>query len=319
MCAESGSTVQTMLFPYEVTKENLASATRDAKEFEAEVVIAIGGGKTLDLSKGVAMNLDLPYIIIPTAASTDAPTSSLSVIYNDDGVHVSEDFYDRSPNMVLVDSQIIADAPVRFLVSGMGDALATYFEARANEAEDAANFVNVNDGGYRRTLASMAIARTCYDTLIEKGVHAKLAAEAGVVTPALEDIIEANILLSGLGFENTGIAGGHAVNDGVTALPAGSKTLHGEKVAFGTIAQLVIENAPKDEIEDVILFCLSVGLPVCLEDLFVENTDENIKVIADSSMHSCWDHEPIHVTAEMVFNAVRVADSLGRMYKDACS
>ena len=75
----------------------------------------------------------------------------------------------------------------------------------------------------------MTIAELCYDTILEYGVAAKIANEQHVVTEALEAVIEANTLMSGLGFENTACACAHAVGDGITATPNGTKTLHGEK------------------------------------------------------------------------------------------
>lgn len=140
---------------------------------------------------------------MPTIASTDAPCSALSVIYSDEGVFEKYLFLPANPNMVLVDTTIVAAAPVRLLVAGMGDALATYFEARACEASGATNCV-----GGKTTLAAMGLARLCYDTLLEDGVKAKLAVENGVCTKAVEHVIEANTYLSGLGFESGGLAAG---------------------------------------------------------------------------------------------------------------
>ena len=52
---------------------------------------------------------------------------------------------------------------------------------------------------------------------------------------------------------------------------------HGEKVAFGTLTQLVLENVPEEELEDIILWCIEVGLPVTLAELGAGNvTDEDV-------------------------------------------
>ena len=90
-----------------------------------------------------------------------------------------------------------------------------------------------------------------YNTLLEEGEKAMLAAEQHVVTPALERVIEANTYLSGVGFESGGLAAAHAVHNGLTAIPDAHHYYHGEKVAFGTLTQLVLENAPVEEIENV--------------------------------------------------------------------
>lgn len=313
----TAGTFQSVVFNTEVTKEQVAATTETAKNFTPSVIVGIGGGKTLDTAKAVADDLHIPVIVVPTSASTDAPTSSLSVFYLANGEHSHARHYIKNPDLVLVDSQIIVDAPVRFLVSGMGDALATYFEAKANNASDSANYIAGETGAYRRTKTAMVVAEACYDMLIENGLKAKIAAENHLLTEAVETIIEANTLMSGLGFENTGCAAAHSVCEGITAVPDAGRTLHGEQVAFGTICQLIAENAPSDLIEEVITFCLSVGLPVTLEDVKVNPTKENARIIAEYSVNnSYWGAQPFPVTVESVMDIVLAGDAMGRHYKE---
>ena len=302
-------------FDHEVTEERIASTAQKAAEEGAEIIMGIGGGKTLDTAKGVANTLKLPVVIVPTSASTDAPTSALSVIYKENHEHSHAINYVKSPDIVIIDSEIIANAPVRFLVSGMGDAMATLFEAKANADSNSPNYICQEAGTFRRTKVSMAIAQLCYDTILEYGVAAKIANEQHVVTEALESVIEANTLMSGLGFENTACACAHAVGDGITATPNGTKTLHGEKVAFGTLCELVAENAPSDVVEEYVLFCMEVGLPTTLEDLQVELTEENLQLIADNASLPELVREPYEITNEMLKNIVKAADAVGRYYK----
>ncbi|MEG2526485.1 MAG: glycerol dehydrogenase [Oscillospiraceae bacterium] len=308
--------LHTFVFNSEVTMELIDANVKELRQLMPEVILGIGGGKTIDVAKAVSYKLGVRFVIIPTAASTDAPTSSLSVIYRADGSHEGEFFYDHGPSILVVDSQIIADAPTRFLVSGMGDALATLIEAESTRKSNTPNLVYHEEGGFRQTLAGQAIARACYESLMKYGAMAKLASDNNVVTPALENIIETNILLSGLGFENNATSGAHSINDGLTVLPSGKKTMHGEKVAFGCLVQLVAECAPKEQLDEVLSFCVSVGLPVCLEDLFVENTDENIAAVAEASMHSCWENMPFDVSVDTVKAAIKTADSYGRIFKE---
>jgi len=313
----AGGAFKSVVFNSEVTMEKVAETVETAKKFSPSVVIGIGGGKTLDSAKAVADDLHVPVIVVPTSASTDAATSSLSVFYLANGEHSHARHYFKNPDLVLVDSKIIVDAPVRFLVSGMGDALATVFEAKANNASDSANYIAGESGDYRRTKTAMVVAQACYDMLIENGLKAKIAAENHLLTEAVETIIEVNTLMSGLGFENTGCAAAHSVCEGITAVPDAGKTLHGEQVAFGTICQLISENAPTDLLEEVIYFCLSVGLPVTLEDVKVNPTKENAKIIAEYSVkNSYWGAQPFPVTVESVMDIVLAADAMGRHYKE---
>ena len=142
---------------------------------------------------------------------------------------------------------MIAQAPPRLLVAGMGDALATWFEARTCVA---GSVKNMRGGGSTRSAA--ALAELCYRTLLEDGAAALRAVETKVVTPALERLVEANTLLSGLGFESSGLAAAHAVHNGLTAAPGTHPYLHGEKVAFGLLVQLVLEGAPRATVEQVL-------------------------------------------------------------------
>ena len=282
------------------------------EEAGSDVIIGIGGGKIHDTSKAVAYYTKKPVIIVPTIASTDAPCSALSVIYTDEGVFEKYLFLPSSPDMVMVDTDIVSKAPVRLLISGMGDALATYFEARACQRSEATSCAGGNTTG-----AAMALAELCFDTLMEEGVKAKIALEAGVCTPAVEKIIEANTLLSGIGFESAGLAGAHAIHNGLTVLEECHHMYHGEKVAFGTLAQLVLENVPHEELEEIIMWCIEVGLPVTLEELGAGNvTDEQLMEVATTA---CAENDTLHnmpfeVTPETVFAAIKAADAYGKYY-----
>lgn len=287
-----------------------------AQGFGADMIVGVGGGKCIDASKAAAHYLKLPVIIVPTIAATDAPCSALSVIYSDDGVFDRYLVLPQNPNLVLVDSSIIAKAPVRLFVSGMGDALATWFEADACAKADANNIP-----GGKTTASALQLAKLCYEILMEYGYQAKLAVEKGVATVAVERVIEANTLLSGIGFESSGLAAAHAVHNGLTALPETHHAYHGEKVAFGTVVQLLLEAQPKDIVEEVLSFCIAVGLPVCLADIGVnEIKPEAIMEVAKlaTAEGDTLRNEPFEVSAETVYSAIIGADALGTAFKKSC-
>ncbi|MFA6866566.1 MAG: glycerol dehydrogenase [Clostridia bacterium] len=310
-------------FTGECSRQEVAVLQKLAKDKNCPVIIGLGGGKAIDTAKCVNA-AKKRLIICPTIAATDAPTSHSAVLYTPEGAF--DDYaYFTSPDVVLIDTAIIAKAPTRFLVSGMGDALSTYFEARANVHK----FANVNAGlpcGAREkkcppakgTMAAFAMATLCYETLLTDGYKAKIACEQNMVTPALENIIETNILLSGIGFESGGLAAAHAIHDGLTVLEEAHHYFHGEKVAFGTICQLVLENAAREEIDEVLGFCVELGLPVCLADLDVLDIGDRLMAVAEKA---CIPEESIHnmpfdVTPEMVAAAIITADKIGSEFKN---
>jgi glycerol dehydrogenase len=301
----------------EITLASIDDFQKQLENAGADVFIGVGGGKTIDTTKVLAERFSRPVIIVPTVASTDAPCSSLSVIYKENGEHSHEIFLKKGPDIVLVDSAVIANAPVRFLISGMGDALSTYFEAMANITSNYVNVisseVNMNMGS---SLAGKEIAKLCYQILLRDGRRALAAAKQKRVTPALENIIEVNTLLSGIGFESNGTAASHAINDGLTAIPVKQTYYHGEKVAFGVLCELALENAPDETIDEVYSFCVDVGLPVTLAQLGIENaTEDQLDAIAHVAMHNVIHAEPmIVITPETIKSAIIVADSIGQEY-----
>jgi glycerol dehydrogenase len=309
----SGSQLIFEEFNQECSKVEIDRLVDICQKEKCEAVIGIGGGKLLDTAKAVAhFHGNAPVIIIPTIASTDAPCSALSVIYTEEGVFQEYLILPKNPNLVIVDSSIIASAPVRLLVAGMGDALATYFEARACRASGAGNMT-----GLRPPLSAMALAELCYKTLITDGLKAKMAVEHKSVTIAVENIIEANTLLSGIGFESGGLAAAHAIHNGFTVLPQCHHLYHGEKVAFGTLTQMVLENLPNEEINEVLEFCSSIGLPISLSEMGIDEIKpEEIKAVAEAA---CAEGEtifnmPCPVTVEDLYGAILTADGLGRNF-----
>lgn len=293
----------------ECCKREIKRVVNLCKDKGIEFVVGFGGGKPQDMAKAVAFKLGyLPVIIIPTIASSDAPTSALSVIYDEGGSFDEYWFYKQNPNIVLVDTGIIAKAPARFLVAGMGDGLATYFEAQACIQSGGLSIA----GGSATNLAPI-IADLCYDILLNYGVLAKEANEKNIVTPALDKVVEANTLLSGLGFENNGVASAHGIHDGLTILKDVHHVLHGEKVGFCTIAQLVLEGQSSETCKTVIQFCHTVGLPITLAELGItKNVSEKIKKVSESVNWDIAKNHSFEVTAHTIYNAIIFADYLGQ-------
>ena len=300
-------------FDGECSDEEIERLVALAKDKEIDIVIGIGGGKSLDTSKAVAHYLKVPVAIAPTLASTDAPCSALSVIYTNSGEFKRYLVLPKNPDLVLLDTKIVASAPTRFLISGMGDALATWFEAESCKKNYAGNMT----GNYG-SMTAFSLAELCFNTLLEYGVDAKNACDAGTVTPALEHVIEANTLLSGLGFESGGLATAHAVHNGLTVLEATHAFYHGEKVAIGTLTSLILTDKSSEEIHRVFSFCESIGLPTTLADIgLVDVSDEDLMKAANAA---CAEGETIHnesfeVTPEQVFYALKAMNKIGMTRK----
>lgn len=310
----SAHAIDIELFRGECCEDELARVSAVVKQKHVDVLAGMGGGKTIDTAKIVADRMGIPVIIIPTIASTDAPCSGCAVLYSKDGIFDSICYQKGNPAVVLVDMGIIAAAPTRFLVAGMGDALSTWFEARSCERTQSAN----ECGGYGTTVG-FHIARLCYETLLAYGVAAKVASERHIVTPALDHIVEANVLLSGIGFESAGLAAAHSIQNGLTALAETHSFYHGEKVAFGVLVGLQLTDASTNESAAVFSFCEDVGLPTTLTDIGLGNADR--EKLMDAAEKVCAPGESIHheaglITPEKVLNAMIAADAIGRGRRD---
>jgi glycerol dehydrogenase len=300
-------------FHGECSEKELSRLSRIISDRKVGVIVGMGGGKTIDTAKIAADRAGIPVIVVPTIASTDAPCSGCAILYTEEGVFHSVLYQKMNPQVVLVDTRVIAEAPIRFLVSGMGDALATWFEARSCDRTQSAN----ECGGYS-TMTGLNLAKLCYDTLLMYGASAKIAGEKHIVTPALNHIVEANILLSGIGFESSGLAAAHAIHNGLTALEETHAFYHGEKVAFGVLAGLQLTDASPLESATVFSFCEEIGLPTTLADIGLRNIDRN--KLLKAAEKACAPGEAIHheagvITAEKVLHAMIAADALGQARK----
>ena len=296
-------------FAGECCETELSRLAAIIREKNVDVLVGMGGGKTIDTAKIAADRAHMPVLVVPTIASTDAPCSGCAVLYSEQGVFETVLYQKANPAAVLVDTGIIAKAPVRFLVAGMGDALSTWFEAKSCHATQ-----SENECGGLSTLTGLTLAKLCYDTLLQYGATAKLAAEQHLITPALEHIVEANILLSGIGFESGGLASAHAIHNGLTALEETHAYYHGEKVAFGVLAGLQLTDAPPHEAATVFAFCEDVGLPTTLADLGLGHVDrDRLMRVAEqacapgASIH----HEAGTITPDKVLQAMLAADAIG--------
>ena len=265
-CASAGLQFQHLPYNGELDPETGASLLRAAKPAPGTVIAAVGGGRTIDAGKAIVELCRLPLITVPTVASNDAPTSKNFVLYDTDHRLLEVRHLPANPAFVLVDTCILAGAPRKFFVAGLGDAIAKKFEA-----ENCCVSSGVNMFGASPSRAALAIARHCYEQLIVHGAAACRLAGTGQVNASFEESVEAMLLMAGLGFESGGMSVAHALTRGLSITRGANTAAHGLQVAYALLVQFELEGrSPPNELLE---FYRDVGLPMSLVELGVESPD----------------------------------------------
>ena len=297
-------------FSGECTDGEIRRLQRVYETSGCNAILGIGGGKTMDAAKAVSILVNAPVGIIPTIAASDAPVSHVAIIYTEAHERLRVDAMPFSPWVVMVDTEVVLHAPPRFLASGIADAVATKFESDACRASGALNYF-----GSRPPLISKAVSDMCWDVMRRHGSAALDAVRTKTPCQALEDVVEAATLLSGLGFESGGCAAAHGTMSALTSLPGSVRFTHGELVAFGTVVQLCMENKPDPFILEVIDFLRSLGLPVTLEGVGLDR-DKDREAIESCIRKACTPpgllfNMPMPINEAMYREALYRADDLG--------
>lgn len=264
----------------EVTAANIASLTERAHKVDPVLVVAVGGGKTLDTGKGVARELGLRIVTVPTIASNDGPTSRIIALYDDAHRLIATPQLIENPAAVIVDTELVSQSPPRFLRAGIGDAIAKRFEAAACRRGSGST-----PNGTRPLELPGVIAEACYRILLDDGTAALRSVMCRETSSALERVVEAVVLMSGLAFENGGLSLAHSITRGLMAVDGARTQLHGMQVAYGLLVQLVHEG-DLDTYREVGVFFTSVGLPRSFADLGVAASPALYVLVAEHTLRA---------------------------------
>lgn len=283
-CEKVGMRCEHVTFGGEITEDEVQRLAGAVRALDVDFIIGAGGGKGIDAGKGVAHALGMRIVTVPTAASNDAPTSKIYVLYDDTHRIVRVGHMPGNPDLVVVDTQAIAAAPLRMFTAGIGDAVSKKFEVAQAVRAGGANLF-----GGAACRAASALADLCYDTLRERGARALADVRAKRVSADLEAVVEATVLHSGLGFESGGLSVSHAMTRGLSAVRGARECLHGHQVAFGLLVQLTLEGHSTEFIDDVRAFYRTVELPTRLAHLgLADASEEDIATIANRTMTAAY-------------------------------
>ncbi len=258
---------QRISYSPDCSEQSLERLRKAVAQHRADFIIGLGGGKALDTAKLIAFQCDLPIATVPTSAATCAAWTALSNVYSNEGAFLYDVTLAHCPELLILDYDLVQTAPQRTLVAGIGDALAKWYEA------------SVSSGASNQTLIIAAVqqARVLRDILFQKSADA-LAEPGG---EAWREVVDASVLLAGviggLGGAQCRTVAAHAVHNGLTHLPACHDMIHGEKVAYGILVQLRLEEMQGNQLaatarQQLLQFYRELGLPCSLEDLGLAQT-----------------------------------------------
>lgn len=295
-------------FAGECSDENIAEVVRKVRELKLDAIIGVGGGKSLDTAKKAAEECGIPVICIPTIAATCAAASALAVIYTADGVFERDHYLEQNPNLVLVDTQVIVNAPVAYFESGILDALAKWYEGKTA-------FKGIVEPDILASTA-LQMAGLLNEAMEREAVTAVQAVKERKVTAVVGKIIDLNIYLTAviqsIGKKTRGAAA-HSIHAGLSVIPQSHAILHGYKVGYGIVAQLFMEAADLNEIKRVVRFFRQLDLEPSFRGLGLPFEAEWLQKVAEKSLDS-----PIMLNMPFKVEAHHVVNAMEELEKTVC-
>ncbi len=273
------------------TEESVTECAMACSNARAELILGIGGGRVMDLVKAVAHYLRKPVILLPTAASSDGVCSGQAVMESRDGAVKYLRLY-KSADLVLVDLNVMMDAPASLLISGIGDAVSTCVECAACYQAK-----GTTPAGGTSNEAALTLSYLCQNTLLEFGVQAVQDCEEKRITPEFEKVVQAVLYLSAIGFESGGLSLAHQIAYAMARLPQTAGVAHGRLAAFGALTQLnLMGNKPRD-LCGIMELCDEIGLPYSLSCFEVAGDQRAFAgAIADEVLQH---REELHLVGEV--------------------
>ncbi|WP_432204629.1 iron-containing alcohol dehydrogenase family protein [Cetobacterium somerae] len=255
------------------------SILKNVENHTYDLIIGVGGGKSIDASKVIMDKLNLPLFTVPTIASTCAAVSYISVMYNEHHVFQELYFLNRPPHKTFIDLQTLIEAPKKYLWAGIGDTLAKYYEMNLKARGKKLNF---------NTTMGEKLSHLCKESMLNYGQHALSTTE---VDNEFKEVVGVILVTTGvvsnlIDFKYNG-ALAHAIFDALTKIKrVEEEHLHGEVVAFGILVQLKLEENSL-ELNNLLKFYKEINLPTTLDEIvikeeYLEKRDDVVNKILKS-------------------------------------
>ena len=203
-----------------------------ARELDVDLLVAVGGGRAIDVAKIAALSCEVDVVVVPTAVSHDGISSPVTSLLNAAGERNSQP--GAVPAAVIIDTELVAAAPARLLIAGAGDLLSNLSATEDWRLAD------------RRGLESF----DAYAALIADGAAQPLLRLERLSTPAGVETLAKGLILSGLAMVTAGTSrpcsgAEHLISHSLDALLGGRARLHGEQVALGMLVTAAARGLPE--------------------------------------------------------------------------
>lgn len=302
---------------WQVTVENIEKLTEAAKEFEADVIIGIGGGKVLDLVRGVYHKIGRPIqvVLCPTATATNAAGSVLTVLYNDEGDSLGVWYMPYHPALVLTDTEVTIKSPPITLAAGMGDCMGTYYEG--------IQAIKESNGEGSIVASAWAANEAVKNTFYTYGPQAMLSAKTGAASLAYDSVVNQIVHTGGPQSLCVAVHYPHIIDDVLIKFPQCKFMLHGLLVGYGVVPYLLWNNNPLEEIYEYIDFATEVGIPLTFEELGITKKEIDEKLmeyceITSKGPTAMMSTAAGKLTGKILHDSIILAEAFVNDYRSKC-
>lgn len=289
------------------SENNMRKVGHDPAVQAADMIFAVGGGKVMDIAKVVASRLNKPFFAFPTVAGSCAAASSIATLYTDDGHFAGYEHTEKPPVHVFLCTRIMAEAPVEFLLRGMADTMAKYYEA------------HIASRGHQlkhRDAMGVTLSSMCAAPLYQYGAQAVEDNKKHIASDAFAEVVLAVVMTSGLvsNFAAPEYNGHMAHTLFVELANLDSKEercrQHGGFVSYGLLLLLLCDNQ-QEEFESFYAFCRSVGLPTTREGIGASEADIQ-RVFRATAKNQDTLVQPYKITNDMLKKAAAQLEEYAR-------
>lgn len=276
------------------TVENVEKVKEKTRDFQAKILIGIGGGTKIDIAKKSAFDLGLDFISVPTSASHDGVASPRATISKNG---LSSSVEAMMPAAIIADTEIIVTAPFRFLASGAADVLSNLPALRDWNLGHRLKGERVSSSAY-------AISEFAAREIINNASQIKPFVEESVWL-VIKQIVFSGIAMSIAGSSRPASGSEHMFAHSVDTIKKGNG-LHGELCGIGSIIAMYLHGADWMLVKNTLQ---TIGAPTTLDQVSLTEEDaiqalmmahktrpDRYTILGESGLSESAAREALHIT-----------------------